>query len=495
MKSSILIALVATIFIGLFGFQTGRTVEAQRTRNLFELRTTPQARPDAEKSSIASVRESEIEVGNLSIDANRVRKQRFPLFDGKIYEAVMSNFEERGQSDFTWRGKIVEGKAENDVILTFRNGYISGLIYTSGSVYEILPRGDKHILIELDQSRFPECAGEVKDEMIASDRAISGPFPVADSGDRIDVLVVYTTATKNFLGGDAQAQAFSQQAIDAANTAYMNSKIRQRVRMVFSQEYLFTETGVSSTDLATLRNNPTIQAARSSRKADLVAMIGEVSDVCGIGYLVGTANGQASGYSITARSCAVGNMSFAHEMGHNMGSHHNPENAGPAIFPYSYGHYVNGQFRTVMSYVNQCALGCTRRPYFSNPAVFYNGLPTGITGSRDNALSLDNTADNVANYNYSGSSLTLTTFNGADVIPRNISRAVTWTSDNLAGNVRIELSRDEGTSWETLVAATPNDGTQSVNVPGRATRRARLRIVSVDAPTVSDSSNRNISIR
>ena len=39
-------------------------------------------------------------------------------------------------------------------------------------------------------------------------------------------MVVYTTATKNFLGGDAQAQALAQQAIATSNTAYLNSRIR-----------------------------------------------------------------------------------------------------------------------------------------------------------------------------------------------------------------------------------------------------------------------------
>ena len=396
--------------------------------------------------------------------------------------------------DYTWRGKIVEKEFSGDVVLTFRKGFVAGLIYAPNAVYEIVPRGDKQILVELNQTLFPECGGEIKSD---STKANSNNLASVDSGDRIDVLVVYTTATKTFLGGDAQAQTLSQQAVDATNTAYMNSKIRQRVRMINSQEYLYTETTSGSTDLSNLRNNTTIQTLRNTHKADLVAMIGEIQGACGVGYLMGADSpaSQNNGFTVTARSCAVGNLSFAHELGHNMGSAHNPENGSSSTYPFGFGHYVNGSYRTVMSYVDPCANGCTRRPYFSNPNVEFNGFPTGIDNARDNARSINNTADSISNYRYSGANLQINNYNGGDVLPRGIARNLSWSSENITGNVRIEISRNESTNWETLIANTPNDGTESITVWGRATRRARLRIVSLDSPTVSDSSVRNVTIR
>jgi hypothetical protein len=317
-----------------------------------------------------------------------------------------------------------------------------------------------------------------------------------DSGDRIDVLVVYTTAVKNRFG-EPQAQVIAQQAIDAANGAYLNSKIRQRVRMVHTQEWVYTETTSGSTDLSNLRNDPNIQAARNTHNADLVAMIGEITGACGVGYLIGSspAGNANNGFTVTDVDCAVGNLTLAHEMGHNMGSHHNPENGGTAIFPYGYGHYVNGVFRTVMSYVDPCPNGCTRRPYFSNPGVLYQGYPTGIENTRDNARLINTTADAIAGYRYSGKSLTLLNLNNAETVPRMQTRMVNWSSDNITGNVRIELSRDQSTTWEVLVASTPNDGTEAINIYGRASRGSRIRVVSIDDPTVSDTSVKNLFIR
>jgi len=488
--------LILTIAIMVLVTGGTSSISAQTRAKLFELKETPAAR--SEKSSIASVRESEIEFGSLSF--RQTETLEIPLFDGKTYAAKLFRAETRAMNDFTWHGKITEGKLVGDVVLTFKNGHVSGLIYAPlNQVYEIVPRGAKQILVELDQTLFPECGGEVKaDENFFKPNSENAATASVDSGDRIDVLVVYTTATKNLLGGDAQAQALAQQAIDSTNAAYLNSKIRQRVRMVHAQEYLYTESGNASTDLSNLRANATIQTLRDTHKADLVAMIGEVSGVCGIGYLMGS-NQQSgnpnNGFTVTTRSCAVGNLSFAHELGHNMGSQHNPENGSNPTYPFGFGHYVNGSYRTVMSYVDPCPNGCTRRAYFSNPEVIFSGAPTGIDNARDNARSINLTADAIANYRYSGANLMLTNFNGGEALPRNIARNLTWTSENVTGNVRIEISRDETTNWQTLIASTPNDGSEPVSVLGRATKRARLRIVSVDNPTISDTSVRNISIR
>ena len=492
------IVAVVLCAAGYFAFVITEPSSGQQlATKLYSLQSAGKPAAEAEKSSVASVREAEIVFGSDARDLVRQQKLTLPLFDGQDVEAVVTNAERRSADDVTWRGKIEYGRVDGEAIITFRKGHYSGLIYGPTSTYEIVPRGNRHVLVELDQTRFPDCGGAVTgDDQLARTRSSGNLGAGVDSGDRIDVLVVYTTATKTFLGGDAQAQALAQAAIDATNTSYINSKIRQRVRMVHVQEYLYTESGNSSTDLTNLRNDPLIQGLRNTHNADLVAEISEVTGVCGIGNLMGPATGNANNaFTVTARNCAVGNLSFAHELGHNMASHHNPENGGTAAYPYGYGHYVNGNYRTVMSYSDPCTSGCTRRPYFSNPNVIFNGAPTGINNARDNARSINNTADVVAAYRYSGSSITMSNFNAGDWLPRLVTRNLTWSSDNITGNVRIEISRDESTNWETLIESTPNDGSEPITTVGRATRRARVRVVSVNAPTVSDSSVRNISIR
>lgn len=76
---------------------------------------------------------------------------------------------------------------------------------------------------------------------------------------------------------------------------------------------------------------------------------------------------------------------------------------------------------------------------------------------------------------------------GGGTVTIGSSVPITWTSANLSGNVRIELSRDGGATWLSLFANTPNDGSQSWNVTGPATPQALIRITSRAEPSVSDT--------
>jgi hypothetical protein len=401
MKSVLLVIGFAAIIF--FSFNFSQVSNAQSSAPLFTISETPQAK--TKKSSLAAVRESEIKFNVQNLRDGASETLSFPLFDGKTYEAKRVETELRAGDDFTWRGKITEGKFAGDVVLTYKNGFAAGLIYAADTVYEIVPSGDRQILIELNQASFPECGGGIKSGETTLPEKSSAQLSSVDSGDRIDVLVLYTSPVKTTLGGDAQAQVFAQQAVDAANTAYLNSKIRQRLRLVSAQETTIEETGTLSSELTAVRTNATVQALREESKADLVALISNSNNNCGIGYLMGSGS-PSYAFSVTSRNCAVGNLSFAHELGHNMGSQHNPEDGGSgATHSYGYGHYVNGAFRTVMSYVNQCTSGCSRRPFFSNPEVTFGGFSTGVYNARDNSRAINNTSDIIANYRYSGANL------------------------------------------------------------------------------------------
>lgn len=217
MKFLLAAALIAAIGGGI-SHSSGEIVQDQ-SPHLFYLVEPAQAKPIAERSSVASRRESVIEFTAPSVSANRSSRLRFPLFDNKIYEAVRHDFEERGVDDFTWRGKIE--KTDNDVILTFKNDHVVGLIYAPDAVYEIMPRGEKHILVELDPGAFPNCAGDVKAPSAKLNVQRSAPSGAEDSGDRIDVLVLYTANVRLLLGSEDAALAVAQAVIDSANTTYL----------------------------------------------------------------------------------------------------------------------------------------------------------------------------------------------------------------------------------------------------------------------------------
>jgi hypothetical protein len=72
-------------------------------------------------------------------------------------------------------------------------------------------------------------------------------------------------------------------------------------------------------------------------------------------------------------------------------------------------------------------------------------------------------------------------------------RAIQWASLG-SGEVRIELSRDGGGTWETLFDRTPNDGSQFWNVSGPASTAAVIRITGLDGSVGFDATDGTFAI-
>jgi hypothetical protein len=388
-----------------FVLSAGLLAQAAAGRELFRFAPGPEKAGETLPSSAAvEHRAIEIDLGLLAAeDAGLIE---LPLLDGVLYEAERTEAVVRGPGDSTWRGKLrLPDGEDGTVTLTVRGGAMSGLIYAPSGVYEIVPGAlGGHKLTRLDQGLFPPCGGEITPEEHAGAHAASdtaGAAIAADSENQIDVLVLYTPQARTAAGGTAAIQAIAQSAVDASNTAYANSGITTRLRMVHTGE-AGDETGLSFVDnLYWLAGDPDVAQLRDTHGADLVSLLINTGGACGVAFIMSSPSPTfaPSGFSVVNHTCAVGNLSFAHELGHNMGSAHNPEQAGGTpSYSYGYGHWVNGSFRTVMSYADPCPSGCTRRAYFSNPNVSYNGQPTGIANQRDNARSINNTDSVVANF-------------------------------------------------------------------------------------------------
>lgn len=319
---------------------------------------------------------------------------------GAIVAAKRIAVEQRGPEDWTWIGTVGADR-QQQVVLSRVGEHAAGYLSLASGIHELTPTAVGPVLMKLDTDRFPSCGGAHvptggNDDADASEAELS----LRKTADHLmDVLVVFSPGSLAQLGGQPQAIAFAQNAVDSSNQAFANSLMKARFRLAGVRFTSRADSGSSSTDLSWLRDDPEVAAWRNEAGADMVGMISEFTNACGQGYLMGNPPGPGfapNAFQVTARTCAIGNLSYAHEHGHNMGFQHNPENGSGPAFPYAFGHWVNGNFRTVMSYSNPCTSGCTRRPYFSNPNVSFNGAPTGIADQRDNARAGNHTAPIVA---------------------------------------------------------------------------------------------------
>jgi hypothetical protein len=92
-------------------------------------------------------------------------------------------------------------------------------------------------------------------------------------------------------------------------------------------------------------------------------------------------------------------------------------------------------------------------------------------------------------------SLTLASPNGGESWTIGSTQNITWTSTSVTGNLKIELNRNYPSgSWETIFASTPNDGTESWVVTGPVSSNCRIRVSSLDDPTIWNISDGDFTI-
>jgi hypothetical protein len=212
--------------------------------------------------------------------------------------------------------------------------------------------------------------------------------------------MLYSPAARAQRGGTAQIQALAAQVISDTNTAFSRSGIAVRARLAGAHELPIVESAQMAQDLATVRDSAVARNLRDALRADIVQLLVSSPDPfsCGVGYLLTSLSATAfNPYSVADVACTA-QYTPTHEIGHNLGAHHAPEDgASFALFPYSYGYKDPARgFRTVMAY-NCGPIPCPRILSFSNPGLAHNGGATG-TVTQNNARTIAEAAFTVANF-------------------------------------------------------------------------------------------------
>jgi hypothetical protein len=318
------------------------------------------------------------------------------LFDDTVFHLELTDVERNAADVTVWYGAI-EGEELSSVTIAVKEKAMVASISTPTRRYMIEPiETGAHEAFELDLNAFPD---ETDPLQTITAESVIGSVTANDSAAFVDILVVYTDDLRASLGSTAAAQSAATSAIAAANTAYQNSGVTFRLRLAGTAEVAYNDSGSLNTALSELRNGADgvideVHALRNQYGADDVAMLVLNSGgSCGIAY-VGSASASfaSSAFAVIPNSCAVGNLSFPHELGHNFGLAHDrlaaTGGANPA-YPYGYGYVDTGdQFRDIMAYANDCG-SCPRIQYFSNPNLTFLGRPLGISYESSPSTSAD----------------------------------------------------------------------------------------------------------
>ena len=271
---------------------------------------------------------------------------------------------------------------EGRATIVVKDGLVSAHVNEDGESFEIRNvSGDVHEIAEHDVQAEAACSTD--------DESHQGEAPTDDSfmqhkfsavGDAtiqaestIDLMVAYTPSALRAAGSVTALEASIQGAVADTETSFRNSRIGHHVRLVAIVPVSQDETTNFDASLNALTSPndgkwDEVHQLRAKHGADQVTLVvgSSSGSIAGVGWIGG---GEPQAFTVVLFQ-SIRQYTFAHELGHNLGLNHSDglESA-------------SGRFRTIMAYGTQ-----KRIPYFSNPEISYNGVPTGDATHNEAAL-------------------------------------------------------------------------------------------------------------
>ncbi len=228
----------------------------------------------------------------------------------------------------------------------------------------------------------------------------------------VNLLVAYTSEAATGLQGNQAAITKITAAVQGLHTAFTNSSVQHKVVLVRTVLLSSFETQCFVDDLNNFQASTYINSLRDKYHADVAVLVIANQQFCGLPYIDDALANSTTAYAAVNYSCMVSNFALSHQIAHLYGCSHYIEEASRLDdAPYTFGHGfkwdkaedydVNTSYSTIMAQEDADFGGPATDngiiiPYFSNPAIIYDGVALGLPGVHNNAQVLNNNAAMVA---------------------------------------------------------------------------------------------------
>lgn len=337
---------------------------------------------------------------------------------GAGYEAELDRIDTQALGARSWVGRLEGEGLLGRIIITEMNGIVFGRIATPEGLWYVVPEGNGHRIMQMPEGlerRYrvddtiritPEAIAAAMDE--SGEEPPVGEAVAVGSNGIVDVAVFYSQSFATQWGMTSGARV--QHLVAVLDTALVDSDTGMRARLVYTGPVTLTDdnadqaqtlanlSGLTSGEAPTITQDlSALRAYRTSHGADLIGILQLTQGGhggCGIANILGApatngdinASWAAQGYSVTGDWYGGGgfcsDITYAHEVGHNLGMAHNVEDAGgvgTGVRTFAHGHRQDCDFITIMAYPTNggtCPNGAPRTignemeaTWFSNPSL------------------------------------------------------------------------------------------------------------------------------
>ncbi len=364
---------------------------------------------------------TKIRIGDLStLENNKIELDVLnSLCEGIVFKGKSVKY--KSEDDYSWYGELEINKEDTCIC---RNGYLLliskdgekfGQIKLEDEFYTIEDLGGKQIIVQqpTDGDNIKSCGGAIVPDEI---RGNKNETQMRNGGGNCDVkiLVLYTHAAKERVNN---IDNLAISSVEITNQALRNSSVSScdlDFQLVATAEIDIDEGGKSFDEvLSEVSFNSDASTLRNQHQADIVILfvdrsIMDSGGTAGIAW-EGPLNSFAYG---VVQSIGVNNgFVFSHEVGHILGTLHEPCDAEDAANCDDSGNYEHAH---TWSWETGClwfkkihkqktilyshgAGNSEVIPHYSNPDVYIEGRETGLA-DRNNAKKLATNGCTVANF-------------------------------------------------------------------------------------------------